>query len=122
MANSNTVGFGLIAAGTIGSTPATQGQGKYYIEAAGALRPLVMSHNEIILSIQFQNILVMYGKTCMGDSLCLQSSYSTHGAPKLLIWTFYNSLWRNLLMSFYELCPKTVLWSPKTSSKITDSI
>ena len=28
MANRNTSGFGLIAAGTIGSTPATQGQGK----------------------------------------------------------------------------------------------
>jgi len=36
MANSNTAGFGLIPAGTIGSTPATQGQGKYYIEAAYA--------------------------------------------------------------------------------------
>ena len=36
MANSNTAGFGLIPAGTIGSTPATQGQGKYYIEAADA--------------------------------------------------------------------------------------
>ena len=36
MANLNTVGFGLIAAGTIGSTPATQGQGKYYIETAYA--------------------------------------------------------------------------------------
>ena len=34
MANRNTSGFGLIAAGTVGSTPATQGQGKYYIEAA----------------------------------------------------------------------------------------
>jgi len=34
MANSNTQGFGLIAAGTVGSTPSTQGQGKYYIEAA----------------------------------------------------------------------------------------
>ena len=34
MANNNTAGFGLIAAGTVGSTPATQGQGKYYIEAA----------------------------------------------------------------------------------------
>ena len=33
MANRNTKGFGLIAAGTVGSTPATQGQGKYYIEA-----------------------------------------------------------------------------------------
>ena len=36
MANLNTAGFGLIAAGTIGSTPATQGQGKYYIETAYA--------------------------------------------------------------------------------------
>jgi len=34
MANRNTSGFGLIAAGTVGSTPATQGQGKYYIDAA----------------------------------------------------------------------------------------
>ena len=34
MANINTAGFGLIAAGTVGSTPSTQGQGKYYIEAA----------------------------------------------------------------------------------------
>ena len=34
MANSNTAGFGLISAGTVGSTPATQGQGKYYIDAA----------------------------------------------------------------------------------------
>ncbi len=33
MANRNTSGFGLISAGTIGSTPATQGQGKYYIDA-----------------------------------------------------------------------------------------
>ena len=33
MANRNTVGFGLIAQGTVGSTPATQGQGKYYIDA-----------------------------------------------------------------------------------------
>ena len=34
MANSNTAGFGLIPVGTIGSTPSTQGQGKYYIDAA----------------------------------------------------------------------------------------
>ena len=33
MANSNTQGFGLIAAGTLGSTPSTQGQGKYFIAA-----------------------------------------------------------------------------------------
>ena len=33
MANSNTQGFGLIAAGTLGSTPATSGQGKYKIDA-----------------------------------------------------------------------------------------
>ena len=37
MANRNTSGFGLIAAGTVGSTPATQGQGKYYIDAAYAV-------------------------------------------------------------------------------------
>jgi len=36
MANRNTKGFGLISAGTVGSTPSTQGQGKYYIEAAYA--------------------------------------------------------------------------------------
>ena len=34
MANRNTVGFGLIAAGVMGQTPATSGQGKYTIEAA----------------------------------------------------------------------------------------
>ena len=33
MANRNTVGFGLIAQGTVGSTDANQGQGKYYIES-----------------------------------------------------------------------------------------
>ena len=33
MANRNTQGFGLIAAGTLGSTPATSGQGKYKIDA-----------------------------------------------------------------------------------------
>ena len=33
MANRNTVGFGLIAQGTVGSTPATQGKGKYLIDA-----------------------------------------------------------------------------------------
>ena len=36
MANRNTKGFGLIPVGTIGSTPSTQGTGKYYIEAADA--------------------------------------------------------------------------------------
>jgi len=34
MANNNSTGFGLIPVGVIGSTPATQGQGKYYIDAA----------------------------------------------------------------------------------------
>ena len=37
MANRNTSGFGLISAGTVGSTPATQGQGKYYIDAGMAV-------------------------------------------------------------------------------------
>jgi len=37
MANRNTSGFGLISAGTVGSTPSTQGQGKYYIDAAMAV-------------------------------------------------------------------------------------
>ena len=36
MANRNDSGFGLIPTGTLGSTPSTQGQGKYYIEAAYA--------------------------------------------------------------------------------------
>ncbi len=34
MANNNSTGFGLIPVGVIGSTPATSGQGKYYIDAA----------------------------------------------------------------------------------------
>jgi len=34
MANRNVAGFGLIPQGTIGSTPSTGGQGKYYIVAA----------------------------------------------------------------------------------------
>ena len=33
MANRNTVGFGLIAQGNVGSSDANQGQGKYYIDA-----------------------------------------------------------------------------------------
>ena len=33
MANSNTKGFGLIPAGTLGATPATGGQNKYKIDA-----------------------------------------------------------------------------------------
>ena len=37
MANRNTSGFGLISVGTIGSTPATQGQGKYYIDAGATV-------------------------------------------------------------------------------------
>ena len=36
MANRNTQGFGLIAAGTLGSTPATSGQGKYKIDAGSS--------------------------------------------------------------------------------------
>ena len=36
MANRNTQGFGLVAAGTLGSTPATSGQGKYKIDAGSA--------------------------------------------------------------------------------------
>ena len=34
MANRNAAGFGLIAQGRIGGTPAAQGQSKYYIDAA----------------------------------------------------------------------------------------
>ena len=37
MANRNTQGFGLIAQGTVGSTPATGGQGKYLIDAGMAV-------------------------------------------------------------------------------------
>ena len=33
MANRNSVGFGLIAQGVVGSTMASQGQGKYYIDS-----------------------------------------------------------------------------------------
>ena len=36
MANKDTQGFGLIAAGALGSTPATSGQGKYKIDAGYA--------------------------------------------------------------------------------------
>ena len=36
MANRNTQGFGLIPAGTLGSTPSTAGQGKYKIDAGYA--------------------------------------------------------------------------------------
>ena len=36
MANRNTQGFGLVAAGTLGQTPATSGQGKYKIDAGYA--------------------------------------------------------------------------------------
>jgi len=36
MANRNTQGFGLIAAGALGQTPATSGQGKYKIDAGYA--------------------------------------------------------------------------------------
>jgi hypothetical protein len=36
MANRNTQGFGLVAAGTLGSTPSTAGQGKYKIDAGYA--------------------------------------------------------------------------------------
>ena len=34
MANRQTAGFGLVPVGTVGSTPSTQGQGKYFIDAA----------------------------------------------------------------------------------------
>ena len=36
MANRNKQGFGLLAAGTLGSTPATSGQGKYKIDAGSS--------------------------------------------------------------------------------------
>ena len=34
MANANTAGFGLIPQGTVGSTPATGGQGKYKMDSS----------------------------------------------------------------------------------------
>ena len=47
MANRNTQGFGLIAAGTLGSTPATSGQGKYKIDAGYAT---TVYHGEAVAS------------------------------------------------------------------------
>ena len=38
MANRNSAGFGLIPVGCLGSTPATGGQSKYYIEAAYSVK------------------------------------------------------------------------------------
>jgi len=37
MANRNTVGFGLIAQGSVGSADSNQGQGKYFIDANSAV-------------------------------------------------------------------------------------
>ena len=37
MANRQTIGFGFTAAGTLGQTPATSGQGKYKIDAGYGL-------------------------------------------------------------------------------------
>ena len=47
MANRNTQGFGLIPAGTLGSTPATSGQGKYKIDAGYAT---TVYHGEAVAS------------------------------------------------------------------------
>ena len=47
MANKNTQGFGLIPAGTLGSTPATSGQGKYKIDAGYAT---TVYHGEAVAS------------------------------------------------------------------------
>ena len=47
MANRNTQGFGLIAAGALGSTPATSGQGKYKIDAGYAT---TVYHGEAVAS------------------------------------------------------------------------
>ena len=47
MANRNTQGFGLIPAGTLGSTPATSGQGKYKIDAGYAT---TIYHGEAVAS------------------------------------------------------------------------
>ena len=52
MANRNTQGFGLIAAGTLGSTPATSGQGKSKIAVKKtkilAVSLLIQLHPHII--------------------------------------------------------------------------
>ena len=47
MANRNEQGFGLIPAGTLGSTPATSGQGKYKIDAGYAT---TVYHGEAVAS------------------------------------------------------------------------
>ena len=47
MANRNTQGFGLIAAGALGQTPATSGQGKYKIDAGYAT---TVYHGEAVAS------------------------------------------------------------------------
>ena len=47
MANRNEQGFGLIPAGTLGSTPATSGQGKYKIDAGYAT---TIYHGEAVAS------------------------------------------------------------------------
>jgi hypothetical protein len=47
MANRNTQGFGLVPAGTLGSTPATSGQGKYKIDAGYAT---TVYHGEAVAS------------------------------------------------------------------------
>ena len=57
MANRNTQGFGLIAAGTLGQTPATSGQGKYKIDAG---------HSTTIYNGECVKILTLV--TCSGWS------------------------------------------------------
>ena len=64
MANLNTAGFGLIAAGTIGSTPATQGQGKYYIETAYATS-----------IFQGASVLMKAGYVNQGQASCYSKKY-----------------------------------------------
>ena len=65
MANRNTSGFGLISAGTVGSTPATQGQGKYYI-AAGATVDLFQGSSVLSSAGYIITAQAAITNTCIG--------------------------------------------------------
>ena len=49
MANRNSAGWGLIPVGCLGSTPATGGQSKYYIEAAYSVKMFQGSSVRVVL-------------------------------------------------------------------------
>ena len=44
MANKNSAGFGFIAAGTLGNTPATNGLSEYFIDAGDTANKLSLIH------------------------------------------------------------------------------